>query len=77
MLGYSQVSRNGNTRLYLEPATVVHTLDPALRGKGRGISEFEASLVHTESSRTAQGYKEKPCFKKPRGRVMKKGMEID
>jgi hypothetical protein len=35
-----------------------------LGGRGRWISEFEASLVYRVSSRTARGYTEKPCFKK-------------
>jgi hypothetical protein len=37
-----------------------------LEGRGRQISEFEASLVYKVSSRTAQGYTEKPCPKKPK-----------
>jgi hypothetical protein len=40
-----------------------------LGGKGRQISEFEASLVYTVSSRTAsRGYTEKHCLEKPRKR---------
>jgi hypothetical protein len=37
-----------------------------LGGRGRRISEFEASLVYTVSSRTARAirYTEKPCLKK-------------
>jgi hypothetical protein len=33
-----------------------------LGGRGRQISEFEVSLVLKVSSRTAQGYTEKPCL---------------
>jgi hypothetical protein len=37
-----------------------------LGGRGRWISEFEASLVYRVSSRGRQGYTEKPpCLKKP------------
>jgi hypothetical protein len=34
-------------------------------GRGRQISEFEASLVYRVSSRTARGYTKKPCLEKP------------
>jgi hypothetical protein len=34
-----------------------------LGGRGRWTSEFEASLVYRVSSRTSQGYTEKPCLK--------------
>jgi hypothetical protein len=33
-----------------------------LGGRGRQISEFEASLVYRVSSRDSQGYTEKPCL---------------
>jgi hypothetical protein len=36
-----------------------------LGGRGRWISEFEASLVYKVSSRTARAT-EKPCLKKPK-----------
>ncbi|EDL07105.1 mCG1028373, partial [Mus musculus] len=35
-------------------------------GRGRRISEFEASLVYKVSSRTTRGYTEKPCLEKPK-----------
>jgi hypothetical protein len=35
-----------------------------LGGRGRQISEFEASLVYRVSSRTAEGNTEKPCLGK-------------
>jgi hypothetical protein len=35
-----------------------------LGGRGRQISEFEATLVYRVSSRTAEGYTEKPCLEK-------------
>jgi hypothetical protein len=40
-----------------------------LGGRGRQISEFEASLVYRASSRTAvsQGYTEKLCLRNQRG----------
>jgi hypothetical protein len=33
---------------------VAHTFDPSTGGRGRRISEFEASLVYRVSSRTAR-----------------------
>jgi hypothetical protein len=45
-----------------------------LGGRGRRISEFEASLVYKVSFRAAsQGYTEKPCLEKPKKRKKKKG----
>jgi hypothetical protein len=36
-----------------------------LEGRGRQFSEFKASLVYRESSRTARAtYTEKPCLEK-------------
>jgi hypothetical protein len=35
-----------------------------LGGRGRWISEFEASLLYKVSFRTARGYTEKPCLEK-------------
>jgi hypothetical protein len=35
-----------------------------LGGRGRRISEFEASLVYKVSSKDSQGYTEKPCLEK-------------
>ena len=35
-----------------------------LGGRGRWISEFEASLIYRVSSRISQDYTEKPCLKK-------------
>jgi hypothetical protein len=55
-----------------------------LEGRGRWISEFEASLVYRVSSRTgqdSQGYPEKPCLEERekerggRGRGRGKGRE--
>jgi hypothetical protein len=45
-----------------------------LGGRGRQISEFEASLVYKMSSRTAnsQGYTEIPCLEKPKKGKKKK-----
>jgi hypothetical protein len=37
-------------------------LIPALRSRGRQISEFEASLVYKESSRTARAIQRNPEF---------------
>jgi hypothetical protein len=33
-----------------------------LGGRGRWVSEFKASLIYRESSRTCQRYTEKPCL---------------
>jgi hypothetical protein len=35
-----------------------------LGGRGRQISEFEASLVYKSEFQDSQGYKEKACLKK-------------
>jgi hypothetical protein len=35
-----------------------------LRGRGRRISEFEASLVYRAEFQDNQGYTEKPCLEK-------------
>jgi hypothetical protein len=40
-----------------------------LGGRGRQISEFEASLVYRVSSRTSQGYTEKPCLEKDKNKI--------
>jgi hypothetical protein len=50
------------------PSVVAHS-----GGKGRQISEFEASLVYKVSSRTVRAiYTEKPCLKKPKEKKKKK-----
>jgi hypothetical protein len=46
-----------------------------LEGRGRQISEFEASLVYKVSSRTAQGYTEKPCLRKKKKKKRKEKKE--
>jgi hypothetical protein len=43
-----------------------------LGGRGRQISEFEASLVYRVSSRT-----EKPCLKKPKNKQTNKKKEFE
>jgi hypothetical protein len=48
-------------------------LIPALgRGRGRWISEFEASLVYRVSSRTARAIQRNPVSKKPKKNQKKK-----
>jgi hypothetical protein len=37
-----------------------------LGGRGRQISEFEASLVYRVEFQDSQGYTEKPCLEKPK-----------
>ena len=45
-----------------------HTFNPALVGRGRKISEFEASLFYKSKFKTSQDYTEKPCLEKLKGR---------
>jgi hypothetical protein len=45
-----------------------------LGGRGRRISEFEASLVYRVSSRTAMAT-EKPCLEKPKRKKRKERKE--
>jgi hypothetical protein len=49
-----------------------------LGGRGRRISEFEASLIYRVSSRTARakGYTEKPCLEKAKKKKKKKRKKI-
>jgi hypothetical protein len=47
----------------LSRAVVAHAFNPSKGGRGRLISEFEASLVYKVSSRIARAI-EKPCLKK-------------
>jgi hypothetical protein len=42
-----------------------------LGGRGRWISEFEASLVYKESSRTARATQRNPVLKKPKKKKKK------
>jgi hypothetical protein len=46
-----------------KPGVVVHTFNP--RGRGRWISEFEASLVYRVSSRTARAIQRNPASTSP------------
>jgi hypothetical protein len=39
-----------------------------LGGRDRQISEFQASLVYRVEFQDSQGYTEKPCLEKPRGK---------
>jgi hypothetical protein len=49
----------------IKPGVVVHAFNPSTRGgRGRRISEFEASLVYKESSRTARATQRNPVLKK-------------
>jgi hypothetical protein len=47
-----------------------------LGGRGRQISEFEASLVFREF-RDSQGYTEKPCLEKPKKEKKERKKEIN
>jgi hypothetical protein len=49
---------------------VVHTFNPSnLGGRGRQISEFEASLVYKVSSRTARAIQRNPVSKKTKNKI--------
>jgi hypothetical protein len=51
---------------------VAHTFDPQhLGGRGRWISEFEASLVYKVSLRTARATQRNPVWKNPKGKKKK------
>jgi hypothetical protein len=43
-----------------------------LGGRGRQISEFEASLVYRVKFQASQGYTEKPCLKKTKTKTKTK-----
>jgi hypothetical protein len=47
-----------------------------LGGRGRWISELEASLVYQSEFQDSQGYTEKPCLEKKRERERKREREI-
>jgi hypothetical protein len=42
-----------------------------LGGRGRWISEFEASLVYKSEFQDSQGYTEKPCLEKKKKKKIK------
>jgi hypothetical protein len=46
-----------------------------LGGRGRGISEFEASLIYRVSSRTARATQRNPVLKKKKKRKKKRKRE--
>jgi hypothetical protein len=48
-----------------------------LEGRGRWISEFEASLIYRVSSRTARTNTEKPCLEKNKTKQKNKKKEED
>jgi hypothetical protein len=52
-------------------------LIPALGGRGRQISEFEASLVYRESSRTARAIQRNPISKTERERERDRDRDRD
>jgi hypothetical protein len=47
----------------IKPGVVVHAFNPSKGGRGRRISEFEASLVYKVSSRTARATQRNPVSK--------------
>jgi hypothetical protein len=51
---------------------VAHDFNPSLGGRGRQISEFEASLVYKVSSRTARAIQRKPVSKNKKQKQTKK-----
>ena len=48
----------------LRQAVVMHSSNPCIRGRGRQISEFKATLVYRLSSRTARATQRNPVSKK-------------
>jgi hypothetical protein len=48
-----------------------------LGGRGRQISEFEASLVYRVSFQDSQGYTEKPCLEKTKQSKTKKNLNTE
>jgi hypothetical protein len=46
-----------------------------LGGRGRQISEFEASLVYKVSSRTARAIQRNPVWERKKGKEGKEGKE--
>jgi hypothetical protein len=46
-----------------------------LGGRGRWISEFQASLVYRVIFQDSQGYTEKPCFRKKKKGERKRELE--
>ena len=57
-----------------EPGVVARTFNPR-GGRGRQISEFEASLVYSVSSRTARATQRNPVSKNQGGRKKRKKKE--
>jgi hypothetical protein len=53
-------------------AVVVHAFNPSTPGRGRQISEFEASLVYGVSSRTARATQRNPVSEKEKKKKKKK-----
>jgi hypothetical protein len=47
-----------------------------LGGRGRQISELEASLVYKVSFQDSQGYTEKPCLEKPKKKKRKEKRKV-
>ena len=57
---------------------VAHAFNPSTPGgRGRRISEFEASLVYKVSFQDSQDYTEKPCLEKPKKKKKKKKLRIN
>jgi hypothetical protein len=57
---------------FLKLGMVAHAFNPSTRGRGRRISEFEASLVYRVSSRTARATQRNPVSKTPPPKKTKK-----
>ena len=63
----------GNRKLRKSQAVVAHACNPStLGGKGRRISEFEASLVYRVSSRKARATQRYPVYKQTNKTKQKK-----
>jgi hypothetical protein len=59
-----EVEEDQNKKEIYQPGVVAHDFNPStLGGRGRWISEFEASLVYRVSSRTARAIQRNPVSK--------------
>ena len=64
--------RHRQWKVLISLVVVAHACNPnTLGGRGRWISEFEASLVYRCEFQDSQGYTEKPCLKKTKSKKTK------
>ena len=59
------------TKILILPGMVAHTFNPSTwEGRGRQISEFEASLVYRVSSRTTRATQRNPVSKNQKKKLI-------